>query len=158
MSWTLKSQFIESARLKLKDQHSCWSWHTMKTNRQFFHLLDGGDPGRGGMGLHFCNSTATSTITSTSTTSSTSTSPGGWKRAEAACQERLVPSLHSHASPFPICPTLSLTKRHCHICSICFYATSTSCIRYNLSVGLKKRNEPEMSNLNFLALQDCMNW
>ena len=52
-----------------------------------------------GMGLHFCNSTATSTITSTSTTSSTSTSPRGWKRAEAACQERLVPSLHSHASP-----------------------------------------------------------
>ena len=50
MGWTLKSQFIECARLKLKDQHSCWSCHTMKTDRQFFHLLDGGDPGRGGWG------------------------------------------------------------------------------------------------------------
>ena len=68
-----------------------------------------------------------------------------------------LPSTHMHP-PLPICPTLSLTKRHCHICSICFYATSTSCIRYNLSVGLKKRNEPEMSNLNSLALEDCMNW
>ena len=68
-----------------------------------------------------------------------------------------LPSTHMHP-PLPICPTLSLTKRHCHICSICFYATSTSCIRYNLSVGLKKRNEPEMNNLNSLALQDCMNW
>ena len=129
----------------------------MKTNRQFFHLLDGGDPGRRGMGLHFCNSTATSTITSTSTKVVQALVLGaGRGLRQPVRKDWFLPSTHMHPL-LPICPTLSLTKRHCHICSICFYATSTSCIRYNLSVGLKKRNEPEMSNLNSLALQQCMN-
>ena len=114
---------------------SCQNWQMMKMNRrQFFHLLDGADPGRG-MGWG-----------------------GGWRGGRAPVRKDwFLPSTHMHPPLLPICPTLSLTKRHCHICSICFYATSTSCIRYNLSVGLKKRNEPEMSNLNSLALQDGMN-
>ena len=158
ISWTLKSQFIECARLKLKDQHSCWSCHTMKTDRQFFHLLDGGDPGRGGWGCTFVIALQLALLQAqVLQVVQVLVLGAGRGLRQPVRKDWFLPSTHMHP-PLPICPTLSLTKRHCHICSICFYATSTSCIRYNLSVGLKKRNEPEMSNLNSLALQDCMNW